>query len=696
MAEGWSFPSNNYGQISGIGEAGIETFRGTPFRSLAREICQNSLDARADESRPVIVEFALSQVATASLPDFGSLRSVLDSCYEFWQEQGSAKTIKFFTQARKLAARLTLPVLRISDYNTTGLSGSNREYNTPWQNLVKAAGVSAKGAASGGSFGIGKSAPFACSELRTVFYATRDAAGLEAFQGIARLVSFRSGHALTTGTGYYGQMERNRAVPECRSICPDYRRRAVGTDVFVVGLTERREWEREIIAAVLDDFLLAIYEGALEVRVGGVAITAATLAEVVEEYRERARTAYNYYLALTTESAHHVVEDFAGLGDIEVFMLIGSGLHRRVLMSRGNGMKIFDQKNFPSAIPFAGICILRGVDINAYFRELENPQHDAWEPERGAKPAEAKRRKQELFRHLKEMVLELGRTTPIDEADAEGVGEYLPDDVLPEPSSETREDIREEEKKVEVTLKPVHGMAAGFSPQKGGSGKLAASAAAAKNAPGELDLFAALSDTANDTANDGAGASNDGDFAERDASTLDDTGSAEGDGAAGSESADSDATDATADDGSERDAAEDSTADSDANNEAEASGSDADSAAAELATSLERERERPRVLLPSQSVRLIMVDGKNSRYRLNFLPLASATDAVLTLKIAGEQGGTPVEVHSAKLLSTREELSCSRNNIFISHLRARARASVEFYIAGPTGSMEVNLYGHTL
>lgn len=323
------------------------------------------------------------------------------------------------------------------------------------------------------------------------------------------------------------------------------------------------------------------------------------------------------------------------------------------------------------AMPFAGICILRGPDINAYFRELENPQHDAWEPERGAKPAEAKRRKQELFRHLKEMVLELGRTTPIDEADAEGVGEYLPDDVLPEPSTETREDIREEEKKVEVTLKPVHGTAAGFSPQKGGSGKLAASAAA-KNAPGELDLFAALSDTANDTANGGAGAPNDDDFAEHDASSADGNGSPEGDGATGSESADSDATDATANDGSERDAAEDSTAYSDATNEGDVSGSDADSAAAELAASPERERERPRVLLPSQSVRLIMVDGKNSRYRLNFLPLASATDAVLTLKIAGEQGGTPVEVHSAKLLSTREELRCTKNNIFIAHLRGPA------------------------
>ena len=37
----WSFPSNNYGQISGIADSGVETFNGTPMKSLAREICQN-------------------------------------------------------------------------------------------------------------------------------------------------------------------------------------------------------------------------------------------------------------------------------------------------------------------------------------------------------------------------------------------------------------------------------------------------------------------------------------------------------------------------------------------------------------------------------------------------------------------------------------------------------------------------------
>lgn len=46
--DAWRFPSNDYGQIFGIADSGVETFKGTPMKSLAREICQNSIDAGKD------------------------------------------------------------------------------------------------------------------------------------------------------------------------------------------------------------------------------------------------------------------------------------------------------------------------------------------------------------------------------------------------------------------------------------------------------------------------------------------------------------------------------------------------------------------------------------------------------------------------------------------------------------------------
>lgn len=54
----WNFPSNNHGQIFGIADSGVETFNGTPIKSLAREICQNSIDANLKNGEPTRIVFA--------------------------------------------------------------------------------------------------------------------------------------------------------------------------------------------------------------------------------------------------------------------------------------------------------------------------------------------------------------------------------------------------------------------------------------------------------------------------------------------------------------------------------------------------------------------------------------------------------------------------------------------------------------
>ena len=47
----WSFPANVVGQIRGYSDAGIETFSGDSASYLARETCQNSLDAVLNEEK---------------------------------------------------------------------------------------------------------------------------------------------------------------------------------------------------------------------------------------------------------------------------------------------------------------------------------------------------------------------------------------------------------------------------------------------------------------------------------------------------------------------------------------------------------------------------------------------------------------------------------------------------------------------
>ena len=56
----WDFPLLGTGNEQGYSNAGIETFKGTELiDNLAREICQNSLDAKQSVDVPVIVSFSL-------------------------------------------------------------------------------------------------------------------------------------------------------------------------------------------------------------------------------------------------------------------------------------------------------------------------------------------------------------------------------------------------------------------------------------------------------------------------------------------------------------------------------------------------------------------------------------------------------------------------------------------------------------
>ena len=117
MAE-WYFPTNGGGQIRGLADAGIETFKGQKNSSLAREICQNSLDAAADLSKPVIVNFTLKEIKPEQIPGYTEYKKVLRECRNFWAHNATAKN--FFDNA---ITKFETPcnVLIVSDENKRAL-----------------------------------------------------------------------------------------------------------------------------------------------------------------------------------------------------------------------------------------------------------------------------------------------------------------------------------------------------------------------------------------------------------------------------------------------------------------------------------------------------------------------------------------------------------------------------------------------
>ena len=62
-----------------------------------------------------------------------------------------------------------IPFLKISDYSTKGLTGNDYDKNGTWYKLVKSRGSSSKTGGEGGSFGIGKGAPFGASDSTSCF-----------------------------------------------------------------------------------------------------------------------------------------------------------------------------------------------------------------------------------------------------------------------------------------------------------------------------------------------------------------------------------------------------------------------------------------------------------------------------------------------------------------------------------------------
>lgn len=185
------FLENQAGEVEGLGHAGIETFRDTPFVSCSREAGQNALDAA--DGRPVRMSLQEHKVPADEIPGIDKLRETISSCLKAARTSGSEKDRDYFENARQVVSSDVIPVLEIADSNTTGLEGPPNDPSSKFHALVKSSGKSNKPTeTSGGSFGIGKNATFAVSDLRTVFYSTLygPSDGLKfALQGKVQLVS---------------------------------------------------------------------------------------------------------------------------------------------------------------------------------------------------------------------------------------------------------------------------------------------------------------------------------------------------------------------------------------------------------------------------------------------------------------------------------------------------------------------------
>ncbi len=168
----WNFPpTGRGGQEYGFNQAGFEIFGGRQNRqrqtlpkemieSVVRELLQNSLDAKMPNEACRVKFERLDIDPDAIAAD--DLAKHMDAC----KEQDDHP--EFFKDAGRTLRSSRIDSIRVTDSNTTGLNKRG------WRACIVVEGRSAKESdTDGGSYGLGKNAPFAMSSVGVVCYATR-------------------------------------------------------------------------------------------------------------------------------------------------------------------------------------------------------------------------------------------------------------------------------------------------------------------------------------------------------------------------------------------------------------------------------------------------------------------------------------------------------------------------------------------
>jgi len=408
---GFRFPYDQSDQWDGFNDSGIEHFSGDPYVHLGREVVQNTLDARREgTSAPAHIMIQVIEIATSSVPDLETLRSTLAAC-RLASENESEKAQIFFDNAIELLSKSKMAVLKISDYNTTGVRGPC-ENGTPYYALVKASGQSKKNqTTAAGSYGIGKYAPFAVSALRTVFVTTiweRD--GFHQYvQGKSILMSHQAQNGKTReGVGFWGIKERCLPVEPVNERVPDWLLRAksdrdlpryVGTTLSILAFPAQKGWERILAASIAENFFGAISRGQLDVAIqGDIMINNDSIEQLFADPEIRLAIEHMrgqpehfdevaFYLKALARSDDVIVEQTENLhlGNCELRILLGEGLPKRVAVLR-NGMLITEDleglRKFGDFKEFVAVLECKSTKGNELLRAMEPPRHDDFEPDR--------------------------------------------------------------------------------------------------------------------------------------------------------------------------------------------------------------------------------------------------------------------------------------------------------------------------
>lgn len=404
----WFVPVSKQMNVNGVNDASQKIFQNsTPLKSIIRENIQNSIDAQDDKSKSVKIEIQLDSMKTKDFPGKEKFLEYVNKIENSkrWEKDNDVKSL--IKNINKSLSKEEMPILRFSDYNTTGAKGATEYkpiHNNPW-NLLTAtnnATGNSSNSGSGGSFGVGKNASKVASDLNTVFYTTKTNESDKTFTlGSSTLSSYIDDDENISGNIYtFSKKEDKEPLDsEILKLNSGYSRKEKGTDVFIMSFNGINDLMNNTTKYILSEFLVSIYLGKLSVKIittndgrtKSDFINKDNLYNIIENLPSNDNSSLSirkFFLALNDGVKAHLPQKYADKFNLEVNdgtlylydrQNSNDNSSTQFLMTRETGMSIFELKGFSSSSKMSGIFIATGK-LSSLLRKMEGVTHTDWNP----------------------------------------------------------------------------------------------------------------------------------------------------------------------------------------------------------------------------------------------------------------------------------------------------------------------------
>ena len=392
----WNFPATGGGYVQGFNDGAQEHFRNNALGNAIREIVQNSLDA-ADTRRDKPVTMKIFEMSIpASEMGAKDLAAHTNKALERSSKDKNNAGIAFYKNALKILDSKEIRVLAITDANTTGL------VDEKWEALIYNEGTPSKGSmtAAGGSFGIGKNAPYLISALRTICYSTRylsRAGRQEKFIARCRSSTHDSPKSASQELQHIGFGTKSatrgdiRSPTEGSNIHEKFRLERQGSGIFIMGFEPgTKDWIKTIKESIARYFFTAIHEEKLEINIETECLNRDTLDQIFEN-SAKIKHARQYYHIIRDDLPKDMVETEFGRFTLQV-RIDDDNLPNKIAYVNRRGMLVTDIKKFKMNpfysnigqgwVRFAAVVIADDDKTDAKIRSIEPPSHQSIEYKR--------------------------------------------------------------------------------------------------------------------------------------------------------------------------------------------------------------------------------------------------------------------------------------------------------------------------